>query len=632
MRYRLTILLCLNILYSLSQENAVIKGKITDLSNNRALTGASIFSDSSKGVISDIDGNYLIHVIPGASTLTFQYIGYKPVIKTIHLQVGDTLTLHAELETERTMLDEIIVTAGRYEQKISEVIVSTEILKPEMIENTNTTSLDQIINQVPGIDMMDGQARIRGGSGFSFGAGSRVLVLVDDLSILAADASDVKWEYMPIENISQVEIIKGASSVLYGSSALNGVINVRTAYPGNDPVTKINLFNGVYMNPRRKELVWWGSQPLFAGASFFHSRKAGNLDIVTGSHVFSDAGYRENEWEQRARLNFSLRYRNKKIAGLSYGVNTNMMYHEKIDFFLWQDANSGAYKQNPDAIPWMIGTRVNIDPYISYYHKTGSNHSLRTRFFRVNNNYQEDPDKNTNAILYHAEYKYHKPFTESIKGTFGISETYSVVRSELYGNHSSLNTALYGQFDAKILKRLNFSLGIRWETMVLDEESEKSKPVFRTGMNYQLTPVTFLRASFGQGYRFPSIAEKYTATSVSAVNVFPNPELKSEKGWSAEFGIKQGLKLSQWKGFIDFTVFWTEYSDMIEYVFDVYAPDSVEYPTFDHFGFKSLNVDNTRINGIDITLSGTGKIFGIPMYSLLNKFFVISAIFACLVS
>ncbi len=47
---------------------------------------------------------------------------------------------------------------------------------------------------------------------------------------------------MPVENVNQVEIIKGASSVLYGSSALNGVINLRTRFPGNEPRTEVTLF------------------------------------------------------------------------------------------------------------------------------------------------------------------------------------------------------------------------------------------------------------------------------------------------------------------------------------------------------------------------------------------------------
>ena len=89
--------------------------------------------------------------------------------------------------------------------------------------------MDRIIDQVPGVNVVDGQANIRGGSGFSVGAGSRVLVLVDDLPMLAADAGDAKWSFLPTENLAQIEIIKGASSVTYGSSALSGSINIRTA-------------------------------------------------------------------------------------------------------------------------------------------------------------------------------------------------------------------------------------------------------------------------------------------------------------------------------------------------------------------------------------------------------------------
>lgn len=613
MKFLITILFILNIMPLLSQEIAVVKGRISDLSNNKSLAGVNVFTGSTTGVLSDLKGNYLIHCTPGPVTLTFQYLGYKTTTKNIVLHQGDTVLLNVGLETGYTLLDEIIVTTGRYEQKLSEVIVSTEIIKPELIENKNTTSMEEIINIVPGIDVMDGNARIRGGSGYSFGAGSRVLVMIDELPMLSADANDVKWEYLPVENVSQIEIIKGASSAIYGSSALNGVINIRTAYPGNDPVTKFTLFNGVYMNPKRKEMIWWENKPVFSGASFFHSQKVRNLDVVAGAHLFRDAGYRENERDQRARLNFNLRFRSKRNAGLSYGVNGNMMYQDKIDFFLWQDSDSGAYRQNPEAVSSLEGIRFNIDPFINYYHRKGGNHNLSGRFFNVINNYPEDPQKNADAIFYHLAYKYHKKYTAYLKGTFGISETYSVINSKLYGNHSSSVTAIFAQLDANVLKRLNLSLGVRWEYLLLDDYSEKSTPVFRTGLNYQVTPITFLRASFGQGYRFPSIAEKYTATSVSALNIFPNPGLNSETGWSAEMGLKQGLTISDWKGYFDITAYWTEYQDMIEYVFGVYAPDSVQYPTLDHVGFQSNNVGNARINGFDITLTGTGKLYVVPI-------------------
>ena len=85
---------------------------------------------------------------------------------------------------------------------------------------------------------LDGQANIRGGSGWSYGAGTRVLVMVDDMPLISGDAGQVQWNLIATENVNQVEIIKGASSALYGSSALNGIINIRTDYTKKSEIDK----------------------------------------------------------------------------------------------------------------------------------------------------------------------------------------------------------------------------------------------------------------------------------------------------------------------------------------------------------------------------------------------------------
>jgi hypothetical protein len=90
----------------------------------------------------------------------------------------------------------------------------------------------------------DGQASIRGGSGWSYGAGSRVLVLYDDLPLLSAEGADAKWALIPMENIESMEVIKGAASSIYGSGALNGVINFRTGY-GQKRCLKLNFLFGM---------------------------------------------------------------------------------------------------------------------------------------------------------------------------------------------------------------------------------------------------------------------------------------------------------------------------------------------------------------------------------------------------
>ena len=79
------------------------------------------------------------------------------------------------------------MSAGKFEQKLSDVTVSMEVLKPKMIESNNTTRLDHALNMVPGVDVNDGQASIRASTGWSYGAGSRVIVLMDDLPIMSAD-------------------------------------------------------------------------------------------------------------------------------------------------------------------------------------------------------------------------------------------------------------------------------------------------------------------------------------------------------------------------------------------------------------------------------------------------------------
>ena len=79
---------------------------------------------------------------------------------------------------------------------------------------------------------------------------------------------------------------------------------------------------------KRSSLKWWdNTSQSQSGLNFSHAQKIKNLDIVLGGHVFNDMGYRYLETEERERFNVNLRYNFKKIAGLSIGVNTNMMQY-----------------------------------------------------------------------------------------------------------------------------------------------------------------------------------------------------------------------------------------------------------------------------------------------------------------
>src|ERR1041385_2660812 len=225
---------------SLIAQQTFVRGFVSDSATGEALIGVVVRIPGG-GTVTDINGNYMIAVMPGNIFLQFNYAGCRSDSVSINVESGKPLEQNMKLVNISKQLNLVVISSGRYAQNIGEVPVSLEVLKPKLIENKCTANMENIMEQVPGVTMTDGQANIRGGSGYSFGAGSRVLLVVDDMPMLSGDANDVKWNYLPVENVSQVEVMKGASSTLFGSSALNGVIHFRTAYPGEKPATSITM-------------------------------------------------------------------------------------------------------------------------------------------------------------------------------------------------------------------------------------------------------------------------------------------------------------------------------------------------------------------------------------------------------
>ena len=419
-------------------------GTVLDRRTGEPMVAVNISADRKSGTITNEDGKFLLELTPGIHTIEFFFVGYKVESREVKIESGKELRIGIRMAIISRMLEEVVVSAGKYEQKLSDVTVSLDIIKPHQLSNQNITSLDMVLEKTPGFSILDGQPSIRGGSGFSYGVGTRVLMLVDDLPMISGDAGDIKWTYMPVENINQIEVIKGASSVLFGSSALNGAINLRTRFPGNDPTSEVTLFSGGYMDPDRKELVWWDSRPLFYGASFSHLRKIGNLDLSLGGNYFNDDGYREGDYEQRVRGNLALRYRFKKIQGLTIGVSTSAMIMDQADFLLWLDADSGAYRQNPETFTPLTGHRYNVDPYVEYFTPSGNRHSLKTRVYSVGNA-TLDPGKNSYSKLWYAEYRYLRKLRNGANWTSGFSFSRNTVLANLFLNHMGSNPAIYSR-------------------------------------------------------------------------------------------------------------------------------------------------------------------------------------------
>ena len=335
-----------------SDKTATVIGVIYDGEEvGKPLIGGNVILNNGDGTATDFNGAYRFNTKPGSYTITFKYIGYQTQKKNIQLVEGETKEFNLTLFPESNQLDDVVISASKYEQKLGDVPISMAVIKPALIENKATRDAEAIVEQVPGVQINENQVSIRGGSGWSYGAGSRVLVMVDGMPMLAGDANDIKWSAIPLENISQIEILKGASSVLYGSSALNGVINIRTQYPNEDPVTKVNISNGFYNKGyasrmgtslisgdsvlhQRGNQTWWDSPRGYIQGNFSHLRKLSeNDELVVGGFFMKDQGYRFGENDQRTRLNAGWKHFSKKINGLSYGLNLNNNFNNSTLFF-----------------------------------------------------------------------------------------------------------------------------------------------------------------------------------------------------------------------------------------------------------------------------------------------------------
>ncbi|MCX6254208.1 MAG: TonB-dependent receptor, partial [Bacteroidia bacterium] len=492
-------------------------------------------------------------------------------------------------------IGQIVVSANKTEQKVAELTVSMDIIKSSFLSNNHITDPQELINKTPGIEVMDGQASIRGGSGFSYGVGSRVLALIDGLPIISADAGNIRWQFLPLENLSQIEIIKGASSVLYGSSDLNGIINIRTADATNVPVTQFFVETGIFGKPKNRNWIWWNTPRVFASASFSHLQKVGKTDIGIGSNLLIDEGYRRLNGEKLARMSLRLKHFNSKVEGLTYGLNMNAGYTIKRDFVLWENANSGALKQNDSATIELHGDFLAINPYISLKKGDRYRHDLRTQFQSYRNRFPESEKNNSDAISAFSEYQLWYRLFDFLDLTAGASENYSVVKSNFFGDHTGLNIAGFAQFEIRPLNRLKAVAGLRIENNSLDQINDKVVPVFRAGLNWQAADYTFLRASFGQGYRYPSIAEKYANTTIGSVAIIPNPGILPESGWSSEAGIKQGILFGKMRGQADLSLFMSQNENMIEYFLD-------------NQGFKATNIEQSRVYGGEVEFMLNGSI------------------------
>jgi outer membrane receptor protein involved in Fe transport len=619
-----------------------VTGTVLSSEDNQALQNVKIMSSDGQKTLTNYAGEFTLTPAKYPVKISVSMIQF--INDTIDIKSAGPITIRLNPRTKDEAT--IVVSAGKRKQSIEEIPVSMEIIKPQLIDNKGITDLEQAVDQTPGVNTMDGQVSIRGGSGFAYGTGSRVLLLWNGMPLLSGYAGDTQWNAIPMEQAAQIEVMKGASSVLYGSGALNGVIALAEKEPKSTPETKIKIQNGIYGDPARASLKWWNKSPMFQQVEAYHSKMNRYMGYTVSTTLFKNDGYRQGEIENRGRVSGTIYFRPKTATRLKAGLGYNYQAQKTGSFLIWQSdslgyvPSGGADTSNAaSTLTYNFGQRLFVDPYVKFIDKKNNLHHLKTRVYYARNTNINNPSQSNGAVIYFSDYSIQKQFKNGGTLISGASNIYNVVRSNLFGDHNSENLALYTQLELHKGK-WDFSAGARLEYFQMDGKSgdtdfiisEKKNikipfyPILRTGVHYQAAKYTHLRASFGQGIRYPSVAERYTQTSVGALNIFPNPYLTPEIGWAGEIGIKQGVKIGSWKGYLDLAAFVNQYSNMMEFTFGVFNPSNIPLSNDPNnpgyvnkwIGFQAQNVEKARISGLDLSFNSMGKIGEVELISLLG--------------
>ncbi len=579
--------------------------------NGDPLIGVNILHGAS-GYMTDVDGNFDLPTDRFPINLVLTYVGYQ-TLKLEILYANDVPT-EIILKEAITELDVVTVTGSKYEQNITKATVSVDIIKVDLLRSVNATGADDILNKVPGVQILDGQANIRGGSGYSYGAGSRVMLLIDDIPALQPDAGFPNWNDIPIENLSQIEILKGAASTLYGSAALNGIINYRSSYAKETPETQFAMGGTLFLSPKDPAKKWWGDTTRYeTNFSFVHKQKFGKLDFIGSAFYNKLEGHNQFTNESRGRVYTQLRYRvtEKLIFQLGSLINSGT----SSSFFIWKNGTNGAMQPFAGTVSERSAKRIYLDPSVTFFDQYNNKHKLMGRTTWINNT--NDTNQSNSSTNQYIEYQYQKNFKDiDLMVTSGIVGAWSSTNSQILGDTTfkGQNHAAYVQMDKKFGDKLTIAGGLRYEYIkqqspeVFDKDTipngiaQDGQMIGRLSANYQLHEYSSLRASIGQGYRYPTLTERFVTTTFGIFSIFSNPKLKPETGWSGEIGYKQGFSVGAFKGFIDVAGFISEYKDMIEFTF-------LGLP---RIGFKPLNVGNVSISGSEIGISGQLKLGNIP--------------------
>lgn len=527
-----------------------------------------ILKNTTIGTATDATGHYTLKNLPeGKFIIQAQGIGYKPVEKEVVFQKGKSIEVNFQVDEDVLNLNEVVVTAGRTSQKRTEAPVIVNTISTKLLETTQSVVLGEGLNYCTGLRYENdcqncgfSQIRMNGMEG------RYSQILINSRPMFGNLAGVYGLELIPSNMLERIEIVRGGGSVLYGSNAIAGTVNLILKDP------KQNSFEGGF----NTSLVGTGINGSNGPAADYNTTFNASLvtdDNKTGIAVFGNM--RDRKMFDENKDGFS------EIAPMKNTVIGTRIFHRlayrnklSLDFFNIREKRDGGNKQDyphherdiSESVEHDIKTGVlTLEQYFresdlltvfasgqyldrdSYY---GANYSLsdygntKDKSYNIGAQYKfsiNDKSMLVGGTEYFASHLTDKKlgYREYEVDDSGVNIIETHIPNRIVSDQSLSTAGAFAQYEIK-LGKAKFLAGARVEHYSVDDkqqDSDKSGTVFvpRVSVMYDLTSSLQTRLGFSRGYRAPQIFDEdlHIETSGSRQVINQNaPDLKQENSSS----------------------------------------------------------------------------------------------------
>ena len=581
-----------------------VTGKVIDSKSKAPLPGANVqIMGTVRGASTDRNGNFTIEKVPpGTYSIRASMIGYRSVtLKNILVRDKQETKVFFELRETPIEFDPIVVLAGKTKQRLDQAAVSISVVSAKEIKRRNPTNLIEALETVPGINFIGNQINIRGSTGYTYGAGNKVLLLLDGVPVYASDTGEFNWDMLPPLDIKRIEVLKGAGSTLWGASALGGVVNVITKSPSPEGKLLFSCTAGKYDKPYYDEWRWTDPNRLhYVRTDISYSKQFGRLGMRISAGRFMSTGYTQLGDFKKYNLTGKFDYRfPDNIKWTGYAAYS---FIYRGFFIQWKGQND----------PYEVD-EANLDNYaktnqLSVYSKLAIPVSsrfainVRASFVRtlMGNQFGEAAGFNPalgQGMEFQVDWLPHSGHTVTI----GMQYQHDAGSTKYFGDHRGFFIGPYLQDEWKIRENLRVTAGFRYDRYQLIGGPKEDLFSPRIGINWQPWSTTSLRASAGSGFRAATIVERYLELAIMNFKIKANPGLKAESSWAYDLGFRHYVT-ENWN--VDVSLFDNEYWELIEAHLDLIRGQ-----------IQFRNIPRARIRGIEATtnISMPIRILGLNM-------------------